>query len=705
MRSFLILALALGCSSPDPGLGTGRPAGTPVDRPESSSLRVAEVYVADADTGEHFVEVVVDDAETVSLSGAELCGPNDCFAASCTASEVQLGDRVTCAIGDLDLPASAGELAVLVDGTVLAYLAWGADPAVFASPWAAAAVLAEATEPGAFVPLPFPMPDGVAALNQADGSQGCGAPSPGASGTIDELSCAAVDAPLVLTEILAPATEEDASWVEIENTSASPVRLAGVRLCQLPTCVALGYRDTIGAGGRLLVHLGREGSDNTTELFFATAEPVRPGGEIVLVAPGAGDLANEAPLLSFLRYGTSLTGEVSAAAVRAGLWHEILDTARTARVAGESLSRDFSGELRGRAWNPTEPTPLAENPDIGVDTDLWTSCSFPRPWREAQPSDLVIARLSRTEPEVVLLRNRGDAPVDLLGYELAFAGATRRIDDAGSGRATGANDEAVARLPDGIDTDVDSQDFARASGSPGRSNDGSACTGGLVINELVTDPELDWSDSDPGAGAPAPFDGTPGVGTVDSQDQWIELVNCGSEAVDLSAAVLRFIDSTPNTLELSAPAGQILVGELTLAPGGYFVVGTPDPDAALDDELTVELELGGGIVDTATLGVSALPPSEVLTVELRPGEDPCTDPWSVCWNGAPTLRGDWETTLLLGGEPVQHLQWGEAARTRADDAVAAGVWPLARCGLPALPEDGAIELLSLETGHSPADYQ
>ncbi|MGR8922059.1 MAG: hypothetical protein ACU85V_20775, partial [Gammaproteobacteria bacterium] len=46
--------------------------------------------------------------------------------------------------------------------------------------------------------------------------------------------------------------------------------------------VTFGYQDTIAANGRLLVHLGREGTSDASELFFPTTEPVRPGGELVV---------------------------------------------------------------------------------------------------------------------------------------------------------------------------------------------------------------------------------------------------------------------------------------------------------------------------------------------------------------------------------------------------------------------------------------
>lgn len=94
-----------------------------------------------------------------------------------------------------------------------------------------------------------------------------------------------------------------------------------------------------------------------------------------------------------------------------------------------------------------------------------------------------------------------------------------------------------------------------------------------------------------------------------------------------------------------------------------------------------------------------------MTIELRVDDSDCADQLNVCWKGAPLLPANGELSLFDAGTIVQHLRWGNAARTHTDDAVTAGVWPLSECALPELAEDGAIELSNLETGHSPPDYR
>jgi len=716
MRNYvcLLLAVVLGCSDPGPGRGVGRPPAEPIVRPEPSALRIAELYVADADLAEHFVELVVDDAESVALSAAELCGPISCVDTSgCDSDSVGAGARVQCDIGDLDLPGGAGELAVVSDDMVLAYLAWGADPAVFGSSWSAAAILSGATEAGLFVPLPFPMPFDVAVMTEADGSQGCAAPSPGAAGTLDASLCDELPPPLFISEVLAAGDDDAApSWVELENTNNSAIRLLGVRLCQMPNCVALGYQDTIGALSRILVNLGRAGGDaDSAQLYFPDAEPVRAGGEIVLLAPGGANVAAETTsLLSFLRYGAGLTGDISAAAVSVGLWPEIFDVARAPRVAGESLSRDLSGELRGSAWNPTKPpTPVAENPDISEATDLWQSCSFPRPWNDAEPSDIVVARVAKQDPVTIDVRNRGDQALDLSAYELALAAATFSIAlpiGAGGGSAAGIDDEAVVRV---TDTNVDADDFVRAPATPG-SGTVFACDQ-FVISEVVTRPFRDWDDSTASSDI-VPYDATPGPGTADDADEWIEIFNCSATEADLPGYRLELVDSSSNVVEVGVTEGPVYTGDfvdegaVVIEGHGYLIVGNPDPVGGLDD--TVEIRLvrtDGEVLDHVILATGELAPGGSTTVELRVDGSDCTDPAHLCWNGAPPLPANGEITLFDAGAIAQHFRWGNAARVHTDDAVTAGVWPLAECQLPELADDGVIELMSFETGHSPPDYR
>src|SRR5262249_46807149 len=104
-------------------------------------------------------------------------------------------------------------------------------------------------------------------------------------------------------------------------------------------------------------------------------------------------------------------------------------------------------------------------------------------------------------------------------------------------------DESASRLPNGFDSDSLS-DFTALLATPGASN--GACdllAGDMVINEVVSDPLQDW-DHD---GAIDAFDGTPGVGVVDSNDEYIELANVSGVALDIRSCVIAIEDTSPTS--------------------------------------------------------------------------------------------------------------------------------------------------------------
>ncbi len=62
--------------------------------------------------------------------------------------------------------------------------------------------------------------------------------------------------------------------------------------------------------------------------------------------------------------------------------------------------------------------------------------------------------------------------------------------NAPTGAATGTSDESVARIPNGTDTNINVDDFLQTRATLGTTN---SPTGNVVINEVVTDPQQDWS--------------------------------------------------------------------------------------------------------------------------------------------------------------------------------------------------------------------
>jgi PKD repeat protein len=212
----------------------------------------------------------------------------------------------------------------------------------------------------------------------------------------------------------------------------------------------------------------------------------------------------------------------------------------------------------------------------------------------------------------IVLKDETGAVVDKveIGDDFENDGAGDGAPDGGTsdGNATGINDEAVARFPNGADTDNDVNDFSKQAATIGASNGEFPSTPPVVvINEIVTDPQQDWSDSAGGNGIA--FDDIPGNGAVTDTDEWIELVNAGTEAVNLilgSGWTLEFINGTTSTLNFSNLGAAELRfsagGSITnFQPGEFLVIGNP-PGASNNDVFIVLKDETGAVVDKVEIG-------------------------------------------------------------------------------------------------------
>lgn len=117
------------------------------------------------------------------------------------------------------------------------------------------------------------------------------------------------------------------------------------------------------------------------------------------------------------------------------------------------------------------------------------------------------------------------------------------------------------------------------------------------LSEVVFSPRHDWNDSAPEGER---FDAWPGSGTVSDADEWIELVNLSTFAVDLESTglMLRIIDGTPTETSLAAaPALSFAAGGSLhrWLPGEALVVH-PRGSMAQED-LTVEVLSGDQVLD------------------------------------------------------------------------------------------------------------
>ncbi|RMD96548.1 MAG: lamin tail domain-containing protein [Deltaproteobacteria bacterium] len=130
---------------------------------------------------------------------------------------------------------------------------------------------------------------------------------------------------------------------------------------------------------------------------------------------------------------------------------------------------------------------------------------------------------------------------------------------------------------------------------------------GVVINEVVTDPQRDWNDTEGGNGIP--FDRTTGTGQISEKDEWIELLNTTEETIDLEEEgwLLEMNDTTPERLDFAHPPPETVLriaGDLPLSawpPGRHLVIGNP-PGQLNNDDLTLLLsDPSGRIVDVVAI--------------------------------------------------------------------------------------------------------
>ena len=125
----------------------------------------------------------------------------------------------------------------------------------------------------------------------------------------------------------------------------------------------------------------------------------------------------------------------------------------------------------------------------------------------------------------------------------------------------------------------------------------------VVINELVTDPRQDWNDSEGGDGTA--FNIFPGSGTVNLDDQWIELLNVSAQTIDFTSWSLEMIDTAPATEAFTSGSPTLIFSTYgtfdSFGPGARMIVGNPAGE--MDHDVYLVLRDGtGAIADAVEFG-------------------------------------------------------------------------------------------------------
>lgn len=131
----------------------------------------------------------------------------------------------------------------------------------------------------------------------------------------------------------------------------------------------------------------------------------------------------------------------------------------------------------------------------------------------------------------------------------------------------------------------------------------------VVINEVITDPQSDWSTND--------FNGTAGSGTISDIDEAIELF-IKTDGLDLTGWTLELLDGTDVIGDLTSSGAfsvsnyiSTLGGTFTNTKNGdYLVLGNVAGSGAMNNSITINLKDNGGtIVDSVTLSGSGNAPN------------------------------------------------------------------------------------------------
>lgn len=193
----------------------------------------------------------------------------------------------------------------------------------------------------------------------------------------------------------------------------------------------------------------------------------------------------------------------------------------------------------------------------------------------------------------VILRNQDGNVVDQVIIENISRGT------GFDGNADDAENESVTRLFNDSDTNDDASDFVKTRATLGNT---STVSGLVLINEIVTDPQTDWSENN--------FDGTDGGNTPTPVDEWIELY-IATDDLDLTNWVMDIENGANDIIQQDLSAGGAFTisnyfsetgGTFTKTDSGdYLVLGNAAENLINSPEITL-YDPSGNIIDQVILG-------------------------------------------------------------------------------------------------------
>ncbi|MBN1959372.1 MAG: hypothetical protein JW841_00370 [Deltaproteobacteria bacterium] len=373
---FIIIAGIFACNDNGFGDGIGRPTYTAITR--LSQITIAEVYFSDTQPSKRFV--ILTNANDHDLNGLRLKSP---FGELEIAETLQANSELKVSLESIDgIGLWGGELAVVDENnSIRAYLAWGSDPMRTGSALAAAAIVAGVTLPHVFIKASYPIPEGNAIVALST-NNGCAIVASSVA-EITNITTCPESTPLIKITSFKPNTDE--SWVTLTNSGSSVIDLFGLNICH-PTCSLITKDLLISPGDQAIITLGPNG-------IAPSALSLASPGEVAILAPGVDDTASATAILAYVNYGNA-SDTLLNAAIANGIWPNATTNVLYPRVDNEIILAVSDPNIGAVPWVPAANDSNATTP-IGPTTDLWTSCSYVRPWRSSTRSDIVIHRIER----------------------------------------------------------------------------------------------------------------------------------------------------------------------------------------------------------------------------------------------------------------------------------------------------------------------
>jgi hypothetical protein len=293
---------------------------------------------------------------------------------------------------------------------------------------------------------------------------------------------------------------------------------------------------------------------------------------------------------------------------------DLTDWAKQRATLGRSNDLSFEPDTTLPAVASLAPTLAEVGGRFRVDTDFLVTFTKPMTLATITSGTVFLDRGSSAVPISVGYRSLSDRQVRVsfngrLEFDSTYTLTVR-------GTQAGVRDQS--RNPDPRGNPM-LQDFVLTF----QTEPAPAPSTGVVINEVVSDPQRDWNDSILGPGAP--FDALVGLNIGTAADEWLELYNNGS-AMDLTGWIVTMKDSDYSEHRIGSPAGSTVErysgsgGAGVIASRAYLVVGDP-PGSMLDNVFVGLRRPDGVLVDAVRVQGGAGSPEDEAFARFPNGKD------------------------------------------------------------------------------------